>query len=57
MFRKILTRFHSDFNHYVKKIEAQAKKWFSLEKRHVYSSLKTSIGTITSSFKRFPGVS
>ena len=33
MLRKILRKFQPNFQHYVKKIEAQAKKWFSYKKR------------------------
>ena len=34
-FRKILRKFQSNFQHYDKKIEAQAKKWFSCKKREM----------------------
>ena len=33
MLRKILRKSQPDFQHYVKKIEAQAKKWFSYKKK------------------------
>ena len=32
MLRKILRKFQPNFQHYAKKIEAQAKKWFSYKK-------------------------
>ena len=32
MLRKILRTFQPNFYHYVKKIDAQAKKWFSYKK-------------------------
>ena len=35
MLRKISTKFQPNFQHYVKKIEAQAKKWFSYKKKRV----------------------
>ena len=35
MLRKILRKFQPNFWHYVKKIEAQAKKWFSYKKKRV----------------------
>ena len=33
--KKILRTFQPNFYHYVKKIEAQAKKWFSYSKKRV----------------------
>ena len=33
MLIKILRKFQPNFQHYVKKIVAQAKKWFSYEKK------------------------
>ena len=33
MLRKILGKFQPNFQHYVKKIEAQVKKWFSYKKK------------------------
>ena len=35
MLRKILRKIQPNFEHYVKKIEIQAKKWFSY-KKNVY---------------------
>ena len=36
MLRKILRAFQPNFYHYVKKIDAQAKKWFSYKKNRVF---------------------
>ena len=38
MLRKVLRKFQPNFWHYVKKIEAQAKKWFSYKKKRVVAS-------------------
>ena len=35
MLRKILSKFQPNFQHYVKKIETQAKKWFSYKEKSV----------------------
>ena len=48
MVRKILRKFQPNFQHYVKKIEAQAKKWFSYKKKTGYSSLLENMLLMTS---------
>ena len=42
MLRKVLRKFQPNFWRYVKKIEAQAKKWFSYKKKRAHYNKVTS---------------
>ena len=45
--RKKLRKTQPNFQHYVKKIEARAKKWFSYKKKRVYKKKPESIPSLT----------